>query len=490
MRPPGSRPSPAEAGARALRLALVLALVAAAAGAVIALVVFPTGSAGHDDHPITRPSTHVPPSSGPGLRLPPPPAAPAVLASADDAGPPVSVAGLKKHLSALLTSPGLGKHLAFTVAQLGMPSVRWSPAAQTTMPASTLKLLTTTAALAALGPDHHFTTQVLPGASRRSIVLVGGGDPLLAASAPEVNGPAVEYPRRASLEELANQAASRLLSSGVRRVRLGYDASLFSGPAVNPRWPATYVADNVVSPITALWADEGRDTAGLAPRSPDPALAAAETFRGQLTDAGITVLGAPTEQRAPRAGRPLAVVESAPLVQIVQHILEQSDNEGAEVLLRQVAVSRGLTGSSANGVRAVRATLTGLGLQLRGAQLYDGSGLSRDDVIPVSLLLDTLELTATDAHPELRGVLTGLPVAGFSGSLGYRFEHGAGSGRGYVRAKTGTLTGVHGLAGIAMTRAGQELLFVAVADRVPVPLTLRARADLDRIAAALTTCGC
>jgi D-alanyl-D-alanine carboxypeptidase/D-alanyl-D-alanine-endopeptidase (penicillin-binding protein 4) len=49
---------------------------------------------------------------------------------------------------------------------------------------------------------------------------------------------------------------------------------------------------------------------------------------------------------------------------------------------------------------------------------------------------------------------------------------------------------VHGLAGIAMTRSGQVMFFVAVADRVAVPETLEARADLDRIAAALTTCGC
>jgi len=43
----------------------------------------------------------------------------------------------------------------------------------------------------------------------------------------------------------------------VTRVRLAYDASLFTGPRVNPRWPAGYVTDQVVSPITALWADEG-----------------------------------------------------------------------------------------------------------------------------------------------------------------------------------------------------------------------------------------
>jgi len=141
-------------------------------------------------------------------------------------------------------------------------------------------------------------------------------------------------------------------------------------------------------------------------------------------------------------------------------------------------------------VTAVRSALTALGLDLRGALFYDASGLSRDDVLPLPLLLDALEAGAAPDHPELRGVITGLPVAGFSGSLGYRFDDKAADGLGYVRAKTGTLTGVHALAGFAMTRTGQALFFVAIADQVPVPKTLEARADLDRIAATLTRCGC
>ena len=80
-----------------------------------------------------------------------------------------------------------------------------------------------------------------------------------------------------------------------------------------------------------------------------------------------------------------------------------------------------------------------------------------------------------------------LPVAGFSGSLDYRFVEVAPGGLGRVRAKTGTLTGVHGLAGVATTRLGHVLIFAAVADEVPVPRTLAARAQLDRIAAALAS---
>lgn len=355
------------------------------------------------------------------------------------------------------------------------------------MPASTMKLLTTTAALQVLGPQHRFTTSVVRGPQRGSIVLVGGGDPLLAVRRP----PAADgvYPREATLQLLAQRTAARLAEDGVTRVRLAYDTSLFSGPAVNPAWPKTYVPEDVVSPIESLWVNEGRERAGYAARSADPAEAAATDFSRLLTAAGVTVVGEPTETTAAH-GAPLAGVESAPLVQIVQHILEVSDNEGAEVLLRQVAVATGQPGSSAAGVAAVRAVLGRLGLDVSGLRSFDGSGLSRRDLVPVDLLLNVLQLDAEDAHPTLRGVITGLPVAGFSGSLAYRFQDDAGPGLGYVAAKTGTLTGVDGLAGIATTRSGQALVFVAVADRVPIPDTLDARADLDQIAAALAGCGC
>jgi D-alanyl-D-alanine carboxypeptidase/D-alanyl-D-alanine-endopeptidase (penicillin-binding protein 4) len=87
-------------------------------------------------------------------------------------------------------------------------------------------------------------------------------------------------------------------------------------------------------------------------------------------------------------------------------------------------------------------------------------------------------------------VVVDLPVAGFTGSLSYRFETGNPAGPGVVRAKTGTLTGVHGLVGTVTTKDGAVLVFVAIADRVQPRYTLPARALLDDIAAALAGCRC
>ena len=65
--------------------------------------------------------------------------------------------------------------------------------------------------------------------------------------------------RDASLQALAGADGPRAARPRVRSVALAYDTSLFTGPRVNPHWPAELPADDVVSPITALWADEGLD---------------------------------------------------------------------------------------------------------------------------------------------------------------------------------------------------------------------------------------
>ena len=85
-----------------------------------------------------------------------------------------------------------------------------------------------------------------------------------------------------------------------RKVRLSYDTSLFTGPRVNPHWPKTYLPD-VVSPITALWADEGLDPDGYG-RVPDPPATAADLFAAYLRKRGIDVASTITQQKA--AGMP------------------------------------------------------------------------------------------------------------------------------------------------------------------------------------------
>ncbi len=430
-----------------------------------------------------------PPPSGPGLLLSDPAVPPAVLDPATGEARP-KPAVVQKLLAAAAKKPLLGRRLGLIVERLGSPRPLMQIDASTPVtPASTVKLLTSMAVLRELSPQHRFSTRVVPGRTARSIVLVGGGDPLLTDATPSRAQAQASYPAQASLQSLAERAAKKLRQEGVRRVRLSYDTSLFSGPAVNPTWEPTYLADNVVSPITSLWVDEGRSVSGYAQRVPDPAAEAAARFAAFLTKAGVRVTGAAQPGRATKVA-PLASVESAPLAQIVQHVLEVSDNEGAEVLLRQAAIGAGRAGSFRAGVAVIERQLTELGVDSAGVTIHDGSGLSRQDKLPVRVLADVLQLAAADDHPELRPLISALPVAGFTGSLAYRFVEEAPAGLGVVRAKTGTLTGVHGLAGIVTTTQGTPLVFAFVADRVRPSKKYAAPAQLDRIAALLATCGC
>ncbi len=317
-------------------------------------------------------------------------------------------------------------------------------------------------------------------------MLVGGGDPLL-QRAPDTD---VSYPTdRADLRTLARQVARRLEQGPQpRRFRLRYDTSLFTGPDVSPYWRADYIPDNVVSPITALWADQGRvpdDDFGA--REKDPAKAAAQVFADHLERAGVRT-SRPAPGSAPGGAPVVGSVSSPPVETIVQYVLETSDNEVAEVLLRHVALARGVPASFAGGVRAVRDVLGELGVPLRGATWYDGSGLSRRNRLSPSTLTDLLA-TALDEE-RLAPVVWGLPVAGFTGSLSERFAVRSGPGLGRVRAKTGTLTGVSGLAGVVRSRDGAVMLYAAVADQVGELNTLWVRDRLDRISAALAGCRC
>jgi D-alanyl-D-alanine carboxypeptidase/D-alanyl-D-alanine-endopeptidase (penicillin-binding protein 4) len=332
-----------------------------------------------------------------------------------------------------------------------------------------------------VGGQTRFATVVRrePGSEPR-IVIVGGGDPLLSVAAPTNPD---EYPARATLTDLAASTAQALLAQGIHQVGLDYDASLFSGPAVGPGWLGPDVASGVVAPISALSVDEG-----LGPhRSSDPAAAAAAAFAAQLASHGVTVSGPLLAAVAPSGSTEVAQVQSVPLVQIIERTLERSDNFAAEVVARQVGLKVGGDGSFDGAAKAVRATLQKLGVNLTGATLFDGSGLSRNDRVTASTVAQVLRLDV--ARPELNGVFTGLPIAGFTGTLVGRFDQSK-SALGLVHAKTGTLSNDHGLAGVVPDATGTPFVFVVIADNVGPSDGLAARNTLDQIAAAIATCTC
>lgn len=422
----------------------------------------------------------------------------------------VDQAAVVDQVQPLLSAGALGERVSATVIDTETGQRLLSAAEDTAMiPASSLKLLTSVAALELLGPDHTRTTRVLldpppdpqadapaPSASLSAappdvttelpvvpIVLVGDGDPRLVSDADPID------PSATPLVELADDTAAALRAAGHTRVSLTVDASLFGGPAVDPDWERGYVTGSIAAPVSALTVDGGRVDPGRRQRAQDPSIAAGEHFATMLSAREITVTGDVVRETAPAGATEIATLESAPLSALVEHTMSVSDNDAAEILLRLAALGADLPATSDDGVAATLATLTEIGVDVSGLRMQDGSGLARGTVVTSATLAETVAAAVAPDRPHLRPALTGLPVAGATGTLTDRFTlEAARPGRGYVRAKTGTLSGVSSLTGTVQTRDGDLLAFSLLADRIGNPL--EARAALDRVTAALARCRC
>ncbi|MFI9566571.1 D-alanyl-D-alanine carboxypeptidase/D-alanyl-D-alanine endopeptidase [Streptomyces rishiriensis] len=383
--------------------------------------------------------------------------------------------GLTGVLGPLLGDPALGaQHTAAVVDVASGKLLYGAGAGQALTPASTTKIATAVAALSAMGGEHRFTTRAVLEPDTKELVLVGGGDPTLTARA-DVGG-------RASLRTLATSAAAALKKRGLTRVTLSYDTTLYAGSQLHP----IGVNPNL-APVTALSADEGRTDAsdsGPTARVSDPASDATAAFARFLTAAGVRTT-APGPSKATTRAQSLATVSSPPLSTLVERMLTNSDNDIAEALARQTAVATGVRADFAGAGKAVMAQLKKLGLPVAGARFKDGSGLDRQDRLTANLLTALLVKAGDPRRPDLRPVLTGLPVAGFTGTLTSRYTDGA---AGVVRAKTGTLTGVNTLAGTVVDQDGRLLAFALMAAGTSDPAA--AQAALDRTATALAGCGC
>lgn len=395
--------------------------------------------------------------------------------------PAPTAAGLVRALRGPLADPGLGGGVGLRVLDVATGSTLLARAADVAVtPASTTKLLTAVAALRVLGPERRLTTAVHREGS--TLTLVGGGDPTLAGprSTPR-------YPAPARMADLA-AATARALGPGAN-VTVTVDDRLFSGPRTGRGWKPNYVPDGDVAPVSALEVDGARlrpddDPRTPDPRAADPALHAGTLLVTLLRARGVTVTGK-VRRGASTASAQLASVSSPPVRALVESMLSRSDNDLAEALARHVAIADGLPPTFEGGAAAVRAAVAALGV--RGVVLHDASGLSTLNRITPTQLVEVVALAAGEDHPELRAVVSGLPVAGFSGTLAKRFASAA-PGRGVVRAKTGTLTGVSTLAGLVLDADGRLLAFAVTAPRAPT--TRRAQAALDRLLAVLASCGC
>ena len=324
----------ADGGARRGVLAVLTALLVVAAVTIAALDLTGRLPGGLVADPASSPT------AAPTLDPPRSPA-PEVLAAEPTAAGPAPVLP-EAALDAVLASPALGGAAGAAVLDVITGQMLLDRDAGTArIPASVAKLATAAAVLTAYDPGHRVRTRVLAGADGSggtSVVLVGAGDATLTTRRSRPG----DLPRRASLADLADQVVAALPTGrvgGLLTVRV--DDSLFTGPAVSPDWPASYVSSGAVSPVSALSVDGGRVRPRSVAREADPALAAGRELARLLRRRGVEVSPDVTRGTAPAGVTVLAEVASPTVAEMVELALQTSDNDVAEALLRLAAVGQG-----------------------------------------------------------------------------------------------------------------------------------------------------
>ncbi len=299
-------------------------------------------------------------------------------------------------------------------------------------PASNVKVLTAATALEVLGPGFTYTTEVrgtvASGVVAGDLYFVGGGDPML--SSEWWQGPNTKYPPFAttSVESLARA----IRDAGVTRVdgAVVGDSSRYDDEWYPPTWTSD-VRFSEGGPISALLVNDSRESNTQS--SNDPVVGAAAVLTAALRDAGVTVTGAPTEGVAPVDLPVVASVTSQPMTAVLDEMLTTSDNNTAEMVLKEIGLEAGGVGTREAGLVAIGAAMQTWGIPTAGTTLVDGSGLSDENRLTCDALLTVLQRQSIDDP-----VGQGLAVAGEAGgTLSDAFVGTALEGS--LRAKTGTL---------------------------------------------------
>ena len=380
-------------------------------------------------------------------------APPGLLTPAE--GSPVDEQLLIDALSSPAANPDLGTfHARISNAATG-EVVFDQHADEPLRPASVTKVLTAAAALYQLGPEDTLSTAVVRGANPGEVTILAGGDVWLDDEA---------------LDALAAQVSN--VGGAVDTVTI--DTSSWDGMEEYPEsWDPENVDAGFVAPMQPAMLSGGRlggATEGDVPRTHTPALDVAQALANRLGAANVAVADGP----APADAEVVASVESPTLLERMRVMMRNSDNVYAEAIGRELALARGTTDAP----QAALDTLAEQGFDVSGTTLLDNCGLSDANRIPPALLDGVLLSSATEA--PIRDLLGTLPVAAGEGTLASRYDDLA--GRGWVRAKTGTLDGTASLAGTVTSVNGNVYTFALICNDADV---LAARRAMDEFTSAL-----
>jgi D-alanyl-D-alanine carboxypeptidase/D-alanyl-D-alanine-endopeptidase (penicillin-binding protein 4) len=220
-------------------------------------------------------------------------------------------------------------------------------------------------------------------------------------------------------------------------------------------------------------------------RIEDPGLLAGHTLLDVLARQGIQVARPKVSRgKVPDKAWPLVSHDSGPLAVIVRRMNKRSDNFIAEQVLKVLGAEvHGEPGTWDNGLKVTGGQLAKLGIKPGSYVMKNGSGLYDATRFTPQQIVQVLR----EAHLNFRSgadFVSSLALAGVDGTLAHRLI-GGGAER-YVRAKTGTLSGVVALSGYAGTsRRRGPLAFSILINELPQGKTLEARAVADEMAEAM-----
>ena len=480
-----------------------------------------------------RPLPGVTPRPGASPDLPKPPRDPAERA-----------AWLKARLDELFGAPPLAKAKVSAIAldaETGKTIYARNEKVQLNA-ASNVKIVTSAAALALLGPEYRWRTTLsivgppggppLPagGEVAGDLYLKGSGDPTLttedlatmvgdlgALGLHKVRGglvidetlfdggtmpPAYDQKNDSTASRAPSSAAS--LNGNVIAVTI-IPGSAAGAPArviVDPPSPYFTVAGRVVTATNGPAAPAvdtkeegsrtrinvaGRIKLGAEPRTflrrvNHPGLYLGQTLKQLMERRGIAVGGAVRLGAAPAEGlRVLAAHDSAPLAVVAQDLNKRSNNLAAEQVIRTLGAEIvGRPGNWDKGLKAVARYLGGIGIKPGSYEMQNGSGLYDSNRFTAEQIATVLRAASRDFRISAE-FLASLAVAGTDGTIAHRM--GGTLAERYVRAKTGTLANVSCLSGFAGSPGKMPIVFSILVNDVPGPA--EARRVQDRAAELL-----
>lgn len=409
------------------------------------------------------------------------PQAATVLDQLDKSAPAPTPEGVAAALEPKLSDSALKGKLGASVYDVASGDELYNrDAAKPLAPASSTKVATAAAVLAARGADYRIPTRVVEGEQDGDVVLIAGGDVTLSEDGDGM------YIGAASLTDLASQVTDALGDTDIKS--LSVDMSLFEGEPVADGIEPEDLGVGYTAKLDPIMLNGGRldpkQTGSGAKRYEHPGMSAAKVFGDKLGMSADQV----SEGSAAKGAKELGVVYSPTIQSLVEQALLPSDNLLTDSLARQAALGSDKPASFDGGVDATLDLLKKMDVPTDGVTLKDGSGLSMDDEIPAQTLGSIMLQAASPDHGEVAGLFAALPVAAHSGSLDTRFKGDSASAAGKVRAKTGTLSKVSSLTGAVVDTDGRMLAFSVISnDHKDL---LKAEDALDAVSTALYECGC